>query len=105
MNRPLLEKSIRDIEPGDFLAEDVTDERGRVILSKGTELGAEHAEQLLKHRIFTVKVGTQSQVVEMELVRGGGASELEHMFEPHMDDPLMKKLYEAARGHLGKGEA
>ena len=36
MSPDLLQKSIRQIETGDFLAEDLLDTRGKIILPKGT---------------------------------------------------------------------
>ena len=65
MDRALMQKSIREIEAGDYLAEDALSEKGEVVLAKGTALEPAHAGLLMENRIFTVKVGTKSEVVSV----------------------------------------
>ncbi len=43
-------------------------------------------------------------MTDMELTREGGVAEIEHMFRPHMDNPLMAKLYESAHARMKANE-
>ena len=95
MENQLLQKSIKSIAPGDFLAEELCDSRGKVLLKRGTELQPEHTELLMRHRIFTVCVGTEAEVSKNDSLRQGDRSDIDHMFEPHRGNPLMDALYEA----------
>ena len=103
------QKSIREIESGDFLAEDAIGLKGNVVLPKGTALEPGHTRLLLENRIFTVKVGDESIVNGPNLKRDAQAGELERMFAPHMENPLMAALFHAARAlgdaDPGGGEA
>ena len=96
MDSDYIQKSIREIETGDYLAEDAVSDQGQKVLARGTALEPVHVSLLMEHRIFTVKVGTRSQVNESELAPHGGTHELDHMFGPHLEDPLMYALYHAA---------
>ena len=96
MAEPVQQKSIREISEGDFLAEDITNAKGKVLLKKGTPLTPEHVKVLMAQRVFTVKVGTESQVKGGGIARMANPGEFEHMFEEHLDNPIMVALMNAA---------
>jgi hypothetical protein len=101
MEKRFTQKSVREIEAGDCLAEDVLDSDGKVVLAKGTQLQPQHAAKLIDLHVFTVKVGTSStQVAGRPLTRTADVGEFERMFLPHKDDPLMAALCKAAREHI-----
>lgn len=69
--------SLHDLPMGESLAQDVFDDRGRLLLKKGTVLIAELKEGLLKKGIETVYIEAQIPVKRENInIRGNGIEEL-----------------------------
>ncbi len=100
------EIAIHAIAPGQVLAADVFDDRGGLLLSKGMDLSRDHVELLERRGVLTVSIvdgdaGAGGPPVEPGSGDFATAIErLDHMFEGHDDDPVMRAIHTAARGML-----
>lgn len=100
------EIAIHEITGGEVLAADVMDEGGALLLSSGAMLDSTHVELLERRGILTVRI------IEPDGDDGEGSgapsedeferalARLDHMFEGHHEDPVMRAIYLAARGML-----
>jgi Rad3-related DNA helicase len=92
-------KPIREIDPGDVLAEDVLDRSGKVVLARGTLLESAQVSALADLHVFTVRVSKGALPKDRDLARTPDPAEIDRMFQPHMSDPLMAALHRAALAH------
>ncbi len=112
------EIAAHDVREGQVLAEDVCcPETGQVLLAAGMELKRSHVELLERRGVLTVRIASPDAPAGGDEGgdEGGGEAEdeegpptrdrfadalsrLEHMFEGHDDDPVMRAIHAAARG-------
>jgi hypothetical protein len=100
------EIAIHEIMDGMVLAADVLDEKGQVLFAAGRSLEKTHVALLERRGVLTVKVATPEEDADDEAgplsaeELESAIKRLDHMFEPHQQDPIMRAIYAAARGML-----
>ena len=100
------EIAIHEITDGMVLADQVVDERGQVLFASGRPLARTHIELLERRGVLTVKIVSEDESGDAEGEAPSAEDltlalkKLEHMFEGHLEDPIMRAIFAAARGML-----